>query len=54
MSTCMVCLGGFDDESMIEDINGTRYCLLDSGDICPVCGIYGLECECGEGGEDGQ
>ena len=44
-STCMVCLGDFEDESMIEDIKGTRYCLLDSGDICPVCGIYGHDCE---------
>jgi hypothetical protein len=51
-STCMVCLGDFDNESMIEDINGTKYCLLDSGDICLVCGIYGLECECeGESNE---
>ena len=52
ISTCMVCLSDFDDESMIEDLNGTRYCLLDSGDICSVCGIYGLECECkGESNE---
>ena len=53
ISTCMVCLDDFDNEDMIEDINGTKYCLLDSGDICVVCGIYGLECEC-EGESDGD
>ena len=52
MSTCKVCLNDFDDESMIEDIEGARYCLLDSGEICPVCGVYGHDCE--GGGEDGQ
>ena len=41
-STCKVCLDDFDDESMIEDIEGSKYCLLDSGDICSVCGIYEL------------
>jgi len=41
-STCKVCLDDFDDESMIEDIEGAKYCLLDSGDICVVCGIYEL------------
>lgn len=46
-STCMVCLGDFNDESMIEDITGTKYCLLDSGGICSVCGMYELKCECG-------
>lgn len=53
-STCKVCLDDFDNEDMIEDIEGTKYCLLDSGDICPVCGIYELcgndehQCETGE------
>lgn len=45
MSTCMVCLGDFEDESMIEDITGAKYCLLDSGAICLVCGIYEHNCE---------
>ena len=44
-STCMVCLSDFDNESMIEDITGAKYCLLDSGEICLVCGIYGHDCE---------
>ena len=44
-STCEVCKGDFDDESMIDDIQGTKYCLVDSGEICPVCGIYGHDCE---------
>ena len=35
-------------EDMIEDIEGAKYCLLDSGDICPVCGIYEHQCETGE------
>jgi hypothetical protein len=30
---------------MIEDIEGARYCLLDSGEICLVCGVYGHKCE---------
>lgn len=42
LSTCKVCLDDFDNENMIEDIEGTKYCLLDSGNICPVCGIYEL------------
>ena len=50
MSTCMVCLGDFDDESMIKDIDGAKYCLLDSGWICVVCGIYKHNCE-GESNE---
>lgn len=50
MSTCKVCLNDFDDESMIEDITGARYCLLDSGAICLVCGIYNHDCE-GESNE---
>ena len=45
MSTCKVCSGDFDNESMIEDIQGAKYCLLDSGAICLVCGIYGHDCE---------
>ena len=52
MSTCKVCLNDFEDESMIEDIEGARYCLLHSGEICPVCGVYGHNCE--GGGEDGE
>ena len=52
MSTCKVCLNDFEDESMIEDIEGARYCLVDSGEICLVCGIYGHDCE--GGGEDGK
>lgn len=51
MSTCMICLGDFEDDSMIEDITGTKYCLLDSGGICPVCGMYELKCKC-EGDND--
>jgi hypothetical protein len=47
-STCKVCLTDYDDEDMIEDIQGAKYCLLDSGDICPVCGIYQHQCETGE------
>jgi hypothetical protein len=46
VSTCMICLGDFEDDSMIEDITGTKYCLLDSGGICPVCGMYELKCKC--------
>jgi hypothetical protein len=49
-ATCKVCAGDFDIESMIEDIGGAKYCLLDSGAICLVCGIYGHDCE-GEGNE---
>ena len=45
MSTCKVCLDDFDDEDMIEDIEGARYCLFDSGEICVVCGVYGHDCE---------
>ena len=44
-ATCKVCAGDFDIEDMIEDIQGAQYCLLDSGDICPNCGVYGHECE---------
>lgn len=44
-ATCHICAGDFELESMIEDIDGTLYCLLDSGDICPVCGVYDHECE---------
>ena len=47
-ATCKICSSDFDVESMIEDIQGAKYCLVDSGDICPVCGIYGHDCE-GEG-----
>jgi hypothetical protein len=48
VSTCKVCSYDFLDEDMIEDIQGTKYCLLDSGDICLVCGIYQHQCETGE------
>jgi hypothetical protein len=44
--TCMICLGDYDIESMIEDITETKYCLLDSGGICLVCGFYELKCQC--------
>lgn len=44
-ATCKVCASDFDIDSMIEDIQGAKYCLLDSGDICPVCGIYEHDCE---------
>jgi len=47
-STCKVCSVDYLTEDMIEDIQGAKYCLLDSGDICVVCGIYGHECETGE------
>lgn len=47
-STCKVCLTDYNDEDMIEDIEGAKYCLVDSGDICPVCGIYEHQCETGE------
>ena len=45
LATCKICVGDFDVESMIEDIQGAKYCLLDSGDICPVCGTYEHNCE---------
>jgi hypothetical protein len=45
LATCKVCASDFDLESMIEDIAGGKYCLLDSGKICLVCGIYGHDCE---------
>jgi hypothetical protein len=48
LSTCKICLTDYDDEDMIEDIQGAKYCLLDSGDICLVCGIYQHQCETGE------
>ena len=47
-STCKICSDDYLTEDMIEDINGTKYCLLDSGEICLVCGVYGHDCE-GEG-----
>ena len=50
LATCMVCAGDFDAENMIEDIEGAKYCLLDSGNICLVCGIYNHDCE-GESNE---
>lgn len=45
LATCSVCFDDFDQDSMIEDINNWAYCLVCSGDICPVCGIYAHDCE---------
>jgi hypothetical protein len=45
MSTCKICLEDFPTEDMIEDIQRAKYCLLDSGAICPNCGVYDHECE---------
>lgn len=45
VSTCKICSYDFDTEDMIEDIQGTKYCLIDSGDICAVCGVYDHDCE---------
>lgn len=44
-ATCKVCLGDFTLEDMIQDITGANYCLIDSGEICPVCGVLGHDCE---------
>ena len=44
-STCKICSEDYLTEDMIEDIQGALYCLVDSGDICPNCGIYGHQCE---------
>ena len=51
MSTCKICLDDFLDEDMIEDIVGAKYCLLDSGAICPNCGVYDHQCEPEESNE---
>ena len=45
LATCKVCVTDYDVEDMIEDIEGAKYCLLDSGDICVVCGVYEHDCE---------
>jgi hypothetical protein len=45
VSTCKVCLEDYPNDDLIEDIQGAKYCLLDSGGICPVCGIYEHNCE---------
>lgn len=45
MATCKVCLDDFKAEDMIEDITGAKYCLFDSGSICPVCGHFDHDCE---------
>jgi hypothetical protein len=45
LATCKICLDDYDLESMIEDIQGAKYCLFDSGEICLVCGVYGHDCE---------
>ena len=44
-STCKICSCDFITEDMIEDITGAKYCLIDSGEICPVCGVYEHKCE---------
>ena len=44
-STCKVCSEDYLTEDMIEDIEGAKYCLLDSGNICVVCGVYDHACE---------
>ena len=44
LSTCKICSDDFLTEDMIEDISGAKYCLLDSGSICPVCGVYEHDC----------
>jgi hypothetical protein len=45
LATCKICVDDYDIESMIEDTEGAKYCLLDSGEICLVCGIYKHDCE---------
>jgi hypothetical protein len=45
LATCKVCASDFDLESMIEDIEGAKYCLFDSSEICLVCGVYEHNCE---------
>ena len=45
LSTCKICSYDYYNEDMIEDIQGSKYCLRDSGNICPICGIYGHDCE---------
>lgn len=44
-ATCKICSEDYPLEDMIEDVEGGKYCLLDSGFICPVCGIFGHNCE---------
>ena len=48
VATCKVCANDYLLEDMIQDIEGANYCLIDSGDICLVCGVNGHKCE-GEG-----
>ena len=45
LSTCKTCSEDYLTESMIQDIEGALYCLVDSGEICPNCGKFGHECE---------
>jgi hypothetical protein len=45
VATCKVCASDFDIDSMIEDIEGAKYCLADSGSICVVCGVFDHDCE---------
>lgn len=46
VATCKVCLDDYELDSMIQDIRGANYCLLDSRDICLVCGgVYSRNCE---------
>lgn len=55
LATCKICLNDYKVEDMIEDIEGAKYCLLDSDRICLVCGVYDHNCEegsaCGACGE---
>lgn len=44
-ATCKICSIDYPIEDMIEDIVGAKYCLLDSGEICLVCGVYAHACE---------
>jgi hypothetical protein len=45
MATCKVCVTDYALEDMISDIEGAIYCLIDSGRICPVCGVFDHNCE---------
>ena len=45
VATCKVCLDDYELDSMIQDVEGANYCLLDSGGICLVCGVYEHNCE---------
>lgn len=45
LSTCKMCSYDYPNDDIIEDIEGAKYCLMCSGDICPVCGVYAHDCE---------